>query len=62
MSEKNFLNATDVSKYMDISVPTAYKVIRKLNDELNAQGYLTISGKINRRYFELKVNGFSVNQ
>lgn len=47
---------------MDISVPTAYKVIRKLNDELNAQGYLTISGKINRRYFELKVNGFSVNQ
>lgn len=62
MSEKNFLNATDVSKYMDISVPTAYKVIRKLNDELNAQGYLTISGKINRRYFEHKVNGFSVNQ
>ena len=59
MADKNFLNATDVSEYMDISVPMAYKVIRKLNDELKSQGYITISGKINRRYFEQKVNGFA---
>ena len=55
---KNFLNAADVSEYMDISIPMAYKIIRKLNDELKAQGYITVAGKINRLYFEQKVNGF----
>lgn len=55
---KNFLNATDVSEYMGISIPLAYKIIRKLNNELKAQGYITVAGKINRRYFEAKVNGF----
>ena len=60
MPEKNFMNAADVAEYMDISVPMAYKVIRKLNDELKKQGYITISGKVNRRYFEMKINGFMV--
>ena len=58
MSEKNFLNASDVSEYMGISVPMAYKIIHRLNDELKAQGYITVSGKVNRRFFEQKVNGF----
>ena len=55
---KNFLNEADVSEYMDISIPMAYKIIRKLNDELKAQGFITVAGKINRLYFEQKVNGF----
>ena len=59
MSEKNFLNAADVAEYMGISVPMAYKIIRKLNDELKSQGFITVSGKVNRRYFEQKVNGFA---
>ena len=58
---KNFLNAADVSEYMGISKPMAYKIIRRLNDELRAQGFVTVSGKINRRYFEQKVNGFAVS-
>ena len=58
-NSKNFLNAADVSEYMGISIPMAYKIIRRLNDELKAQGYITVAGKINRRYFEAKVNGFA---
>ena len=57
MEEKRFLTATDVSRYMEISVPMAYKVIRRLNDELKEQGCLTISGKVSRSYFEKKVYG-----
>lgn len=57
MSNNNFMDASAVAEYMCVSVPTAYKVIRKLNDELEAQGYITISGKISRRYFEQKVFG-----
>lgn len=55
MNEKLFLTADDVSKYMSISKPMAYKVIKKLNNELDAKGYLTVSGKVNRRFFESKV-------
>lgn len=57
MLEKNFLNVTDVSDYMGISIPMAYKIIKKLNDELKSKGFITVAGKINRRYFEQKVNG-----
>lgn len=59
MNQKLYLTANDVSEYMGISIPTAYKIIRKLNDELKAQGYITVSGKINRRYFELKAFGMN---
>ena len=57
MEEKRFLTAADVSDYMCISIPMAYKIIRKLNEELHAQGYITVSGKVNRRYFESKIYG-----
>lgn len=59
-NEKRFLNASDVSEYMGVSLPMAYKIIRKLNDELKAQGYITVAGKISRKYFEQKVYGASV--
>ena len=58
MLEKNFLNAADVAEYMSVSKPMAYKIIHRLNAELNANGYLTVSGKVNRLFFEQKVNGF----
>ena len=59
MGDKNFLNVEDVAKYMDISVPMAYKIIRKLNDELKKQGFITVAGKVSRKYFEQKVYGAS---
>ena len=42
---------------MSISIPMAYKIIRKLNDELQEKGYLVICGKINRKFFESKIYG-----
>lgn len=58
--DKNFLNVTDVSKYMDISIPMAYKIIRRLNSELNQQGFLTVAGKVSKLYFEKKVFGMEM--
>ena len=60
MQDKNFLTADYVAQYMGISVSMAYKVIRKLNEEMKERGYITISGKVNRRFFEMKINGFLV--
>ena len=55
MEEKRFLTASDIAAFMGISIPTAYKIIRKLNDELKANGYITIAGKVSRTFFEKKV-------
>ena len=55
MENKRFLNVNDVAEIMDISVSMAYKVIRRLNNELASQGYIVITGKVSREYFEEKV-------
>ena len=57
MENKRFLTAADVALYMDISVPMAYKIIRKLNDELVAAGYIIVSGRVSRTYFDKKIYG-----
>ena len=57
MENKWFLNASDVASFMGISVPMAYKIIRRLNEELSAQGFITVAGKVSRCYFEQKVYG-----
>ena len=44
--------ARDVAKELDISKAYAYKVIRRLNAELEAEGRITIPGKVAAAYFE----------
>lgn len=58
--EKTYLKAEDVAECMGISIPLAYKIIRRLNNELASQGYIVVSGRISRQYFEKKVYGYCV--
>ncbi|SHI40556.1 helix-turn-helix domain-containing protein [Lutispora thermophila] len=51
----NFLTAEDVAELLGVSLSTAYRIIKRLNDELKAQGFITVAGKISKRYFEQKV-------
>ena len=51
-----FMTADEVAKEMNVSKAYAYKVIQKLNKEMQSMGYLTVSGKVNRKYFMKKVN------
>ena len=60
MESKRFMNANDVSTYLEISVPMAYKIIRRMNDELRKQGYITIAGKVSKTYFEERFYGSSM--
>ena len=55
MNRKAFLRAEDVAEYMEVSIPMAYKIIRRLNKELLAQGYIVVAGRVNRQYFEEKI-------
>jgi len=60
MENKQFLDVKDVAEYMSISTSKAYKVMRNLNDELKAKGYIVIAGKVSRAYFEEKIYGVSI--
>ncbi|NSJ27989.1 DNA-binding protein [Blautia glucerasea] len=48
---KQYLTAKEVAESMGVSVGKAYGIIRELNSQLDAKGYITVSGKINRTYF-----------
>ena len=51
MSEGNFMRVEDVAKELGVSKSYAYKIVRKLNAELENKGYLTVSGRVNRMFF-----------
>ena len=50
---------SDVAKILGVSVGHAYKIIKKLNVELEQAGYLVIAGKVPRGYFEKRWYGFA---
>lgn len=60
MSTKAYLNAKDVTELLGISRSKAYEIIKNLNLELEAEGYIVISGKVPKRYLEKKYYGLSI--
>ena len=54
MAETMFMRVEEVAEEMGVSIPYAYKLIRKLNRELQETGCITIAGRINRKFFHEK--------
>ena len=59
MTDKKMMTAADVAEALNVSKGKAYKIIRKLNDELASQGYIVISGRVPRTYWQKKFYGLS---
>ena len=55
--KNRFIRADDVARELDVSKPYAYKLIRQLNEELKAKGFVTIAGRVNRQYFYERLYG-----
>lgn len=53
--ENTFIKADEVANILGVSKSYAYKVIKTLNVELEKQGYLTISGRVSKKYFLEKI-------
>ena len=60
--EKVFYSADDLVEMLDVSKASAYKIIRELNDELKALGYIVLQGKVPKAYFEQKWYGLNNTQ
>lgn len=53
--ESQFMNVDEVAKVLFVSKSYAYKVIKRLNEELAKKGYITFSGRVNRQYFNERI-------
>jgi Mn-dependent DtxR family transcriptional regulator len=55
MASNTFMRVEDVAQELGVSKSYAYKLVRKLNAELKDMGYLTVAGRISKKYFLEKV-------
>ena len=52
VDQPRFMSADEIAQTCGISRSTAYRLIRKLNLQLERKNKITVAGKISRRYFE----------
>ncbi len=57
MGQEVFVTAKEVAELLGISKSKAYAIIRELNDELSAKGFITVAGRVSRKFFEEKFYG-----
>ena len=57
MAESLFIKANEVAEVLGVSRAEAYRIIKMLNGELAARGYIVINGRVNRRYLEEQIYG-----
>lgn len=51
MKECLFYTANEVAEMLGVSRGHAYKIVKKLNEELASKGFIVISGKVPKKYF-----------
>lgn len=51
MEHRSFMTVDEVAQEFGISKSYAYKIVQRLNSELDSKDYITISGRVNRQYF-----------
>ena len=51
MENTSFMRVDEVAQELGVSKSYAYKIVQRLNAELKEKGILTISGRVNRKYF-----------
>ena len=58
MANSIFMKAEEVQEFLGVSRTESYRIIKRLNEELKANGYMVISGLVSRKYLEEKVYGY----
>ena len=57
MAGQIFMRVDEVAAELGVSKPYAYKLIKKMNQELAQTGCITIAGRIDRKFFHEKFYG-----
>jgi hypothetical protein len=59
VSENPWMYWQEVARIFNCCRTKAYAIIKKLNDELEAKGYLTYPGRVSRKYFNERFYGYT---
>ena len=62
MKRTQFITAEEVAAAMGVSRSKASQIVRTLNRELRAMGFITIAGKCPVQYFEKRCYGMQVEE
>ncbi len=52
---KDYYRVKDVMEIMQVKETQAYKIMRELNKELKFKGFITVRGRVPRKYFEERI-------
>ena len=55
MAQSLFMKASEVAAELGICTSSAYKLIQKLNEELEKTGCIVIKGRFDRKFFHEKI-------
>ena len=55
--ESRTIGADEVAEALGMSRAYAYKLIRRLNKEIEERGCITVPGRVSRAYFEKRLFG-----
>lgn len=55
MKDCRYVKAAEVAEMIGVSRAKAYKMVAEMNEELKAQNYLVISGRVPRKFLMKKL-------
>ncbi len=56
-----YVRVDTIIKDLQISKPLAYKLMKEMNDELRKKGFMVISGRVPRAYYQERFYGLGKN-
>lgn len=59
MQKKFLMTANEVMDELGVSRAFAYRLMQKMNRELEEKGFTVINGKVSRKYFEEQFYGMA---
>lgn len=59
MQKKFLMTANEVMDELGVSKAFAYRLMQRMNRELEEKGFTVISGKVSRKYFEEQFYGMA---
>ena len=59
MKNELFVSASEVANDLGVSKPFAYKLVKQMNEELDHKGFITIAGRVSRRFYEGEIYGLA---
>lgn len=52
MNTDRFIGVDEIAADLGMSRNYAYRIIREMNETLKEQGYMTVPGRVSRKYYE----------